>query len=141
MVAKKGRRKIETKTVLYILIIVIIIGGIYIFISSQPPKTDYRDPEDVLANKDDIISRNQTIIIRGYYDADVVEGGGIVSISYAHSGAEDPTHGLPLDTTKVDNLSKLRENEVLLFTGKLVYDESDPFGNSVIFEATKIDDK
>jgi len=140
MSVKKSRRKIETRTILYILIVIIIIGGAYIFITSQPASKTYYDPIKVLNNKEKFVEMGE-IIIEGYYDADVVEGGGIVSTSNTDPGSEEQPTGLRLDITNVENTSKLQENVKLHFTGTLVKDETDPLGNAVIFQARLIDDK
>ena len=138
MSAKKGRRKIETRTLLYISLVIIIIGAAYIFISSQESTPTYYDPEYVLANSAYFIESGETIIVRGYYDADVVEGGGIVS-DYQAVGSELPATGLRLNATAVENVTtKLKEGVLLYFTGHLEYIDPDNVYSDVVFIATEI---
>jgi len=116
MSAKKGRRKIETRTLLYILIAIVIISAAYTYISSLPAATKYYSVESVLSNKENYIGK--TITIKAYYDADL----GIVDdIETVSSGA--PTSGLKIDSSNLDNTSKnnLIENKKLHFAGHLEY--------------------
>ena len=136
MSAKKGKRKIETKTVLYILLVLVIIGGAYVFISSQEETPTYYSPSYVLKNSDRFIEENKAIIIKGYWDANVVEGGGLID-DFQDIGSGEITNVLKLDYTNVLNAStKLDQNLMLLFTGKLAIDPSNPL--AIIFEATEI---
>lgn len=136
MSAKKGKRKIETRTVLYILLVLVIIGGAYVFISSQEEMPTYYSPSYVLKNSDRFIEENETIIIKGYWDANVVEGGGLID-DFQDIGSGEITNVLKLDYTNVLNAStKLDQNLMLLFTGKLAIDPSNPL--AIIFEATEI---
>jgi len=120
MSAKKGKRKIETKTVLYILLVLVIICGAYVFISSQEEPPTYYDPIYVLENEDRFMSKN--ILIEGYYDENV----GIAS--FPESVASGPlTKGLGIDPSNLDNDSKnnLTENRKLYFAGHLEYIDPD----------------
>ena len=140
MSAKKGRRKIETRTLLYILLVIIIICGAYIFISSQEPTPTYYNPEYVKANSASFIESGETIIIEGYYDSNV-EGGGIVKTSYQDPGSGTPATGLKLDASNVANFSeKLIENTKLHFTGHLEYITPDNMYSGVVFIASEITD-
>jgi len=138
MSAKKGRRKIETRTLLYISLVIIIIGGVYIFISNQPPEIKKYSPSSVKANSAYFIEKGETIIVRGYYYD--VEGGVIVD-DFRDIGSELPPSGLKLDATGVDNVTtKLSEGILLYFTGHLEYIDLDPEVEfrDVIFIATEI---
>ena len=141
MSAKKGRKMIETRTLLYILLVIIIIGAAYIFITSQEPAEPWYDPDYVLSNKESFVKSGETIIIEGYYDADVVDGGGIVKSSYQDPGSGEPTNGLRLNTDNVKNASdKKVENVKLHFTGHLEYIDSDNPFSGVVFIASEISD-
>jgi len=100
-------------------------------------KPTYYTPDYVLSNKETFLKKGE-IIIEGYYDANVVEGGGIVSTLYLDPGSGEPTNGLRLDITNVEDTSNLSENIILYFNGTLVKDETDPLSNAVIFQATNI---
>ena len=137
MSATKGRRKIETRTLLYILLVVVIIGGVYIFITNQPPEIEKYSPSDVIDDKIDLIESGETIIVRGYYYADVKDGG-LVDV-FRDIGSEVPASGLKLDATGVDNVTiKLSEGVRLDFTGHLEYIDPDKPFSDVIFIATEI---
>ena len=140
MSAKKGRKMIETRTLLYILLVIIIIGGIYIFISSQGPAEKWYDPEYILSNKESFVESGETIIIEGYYDP-ITGDGSIVKSSYQDPGSEPSTRALKLDATNVANYTeKLVEHTKLHFTGHLEYIDSDNPFSGVVFIASEISD-
>ena len=140
MSAKKGKRKIETRTLLYILLAIVIIGGGYLYITSQEASDDYYYVDYVLENSDTFIKNNQTIIVEGYLDLDLDNDVFIVPIYQDDVTGKSPTR-LRLDYSNIENFTTTYlNNEKYHFTGKLIKDESDPFGLAVTFIMTDITD-
>lgn len=125
MVAKK--RRFETRTILIVIFVIVVIASGYILITNLPAEVDYLTPEEILLNKSEYL--NQNIIVRGYYD---IEGGAPVIVStmvttagrstlkFDYSNIENATDDLFIGTYKYD------------FSGLLIRDESNPIGFDVI---------
>lgn len=140
MSAKKGKRKLETKTLLYILLVIVIIGGGYVYITTLEPTADYYYVGYVLENSDSFIENNQTIIVEGYLDLELDNDVFIVPILQDEKSGKSPTR-LKLDYSNIENFTTTyQENVKYHFTGTLKKDESDPHNLAVIFVMTGITD-
>ncbi len=65
----RGKKLIETKTLIYILIVLLIAGGVYLLISSTEDTEKVYDIEDIYAKNDGLGFINKTITIKGYYNS------------------------------------------------------------------------
>jgi hypothetical protein len=125
----------DTKTIIYLLIVILIIAGIYIVVTSPQPEDQIQTyyPNEILENpqtQENLIG--ERIIIEGYYDTEH----GIVSTP------NDPLVGIALDDTQLDNKTSdlpLESNTKYEFTGILQRDPS-PLSSSVLFIAEIADE-
>lgn len=121
---KRKKKFLDTRTLLYILIAIIIVGGAYLVITNLPPEEEYLTPEEVLANKDHYL--NQNIKVRGYYevsDTPIV----VSTLSTVEGRAE-----LRIDYSNIENATDdLIEGEKFDFTGELIKQDT-PTGFDVI---------
>jgi hypothetical protein len=105
------RSKLDTRTILYILIIILVIVGGYYLITNMPEEVKTYSPDDVLRQQNQLIGK--TIVVEGYYDPDIYSGS-IVSTTVA------PTSGLRADISGLDNESlPLNTNVKYEFKGVL----------------------
>lgn len=126
----KGK-KIENRTILIIVSVILIVLAGYYIIVSLPAAVDYLTVEDVLRNKDSYI--NKTIIIRGYYQSDIQS---IVSTMSDVTGKST----LTIDYTDVQNATEILRNSVKFdFTGILQEVNVGPGIDILIFKANKIE--
>ena len=126
----KGK-KIENRTILIVVSVILIVLAGYYIIVSLPAAIDYLTVEDALRNKDSYI--NKTIIIRGYYQSDVQS---IVSTMSDVTGKST----LTIDYTDVQNATEILRNSVKFdFTGILQEVNVGPGIDILIFKANKIE--
>ena len=124
-------KKIENRTILIIISIILIVLAGYYIIVSLPAAVDYLTVEDTLRNKDSYI--NKTIIIRGYYQSTEQS---IVSTMSDVTGKST----LTLDYTDVQNASEILRNGIKYdFTGILQEVNVGPNIDILIFKAIKIE--
>jgi len=124
-------KKIENRTILIIISIILIVLAGYYIIVSLPAAVDYLTVEDTLRNKDSYI--NKTIIIRGYYQSAEQS---IVSTMSDVTGKST----LTLDYTDVQNASEILRNGIKYdFTGILQEVNVGPNIDILIFKAIKIE--
>ena len=125
MVAKK--RRFETRTVLIVLFVIVVIASAYIIITNLPVEENYLTPEEILLNKYKYL--DQKIIVRGYYD--IVGGSPVIvstmvtttgrsTLKFDFSMVDNATDDLYIGTYKYD------------FSGTLKEDESNPISFDVI---------
>ena len=120
-------KRFDTRKILIILLVLLIIGAGYIVITSLPPEEKYLYPEDVLRNKSQYI--NQTISVRGYYIIEQTPE--IVSTLSTTAGRS----ALKLDYSHIKNTTGLVTGTLYIFTGKLIEDTSNPVALDVILFA------
>jgi hypothetical protein len=124
-------KKIENRTILIIVSILLIVLAGYYIVVSLPAAVDYLTVEDTLRNKDSYI--NKTIIIRGYYQSAIQS---IVSTMSDVTGKST----LTLDYTDVQNASEILRNGIKYdFTGILQEVSVGPDIDRLIFKAIKIE--
>ena len=134
--ASKGRR-LSTRTVLIILLILIIIGAGYIIITNLPEEIDFKTPDEILKNKEGFL--NQKVTVKGYYDKDPGDFPIIVSTMSTTTGRAE----LKLDYSNIPNATDdLREGTTLYyFTGTIVWeDPENPFNVDVILIADEFEE-
>jgi ABC-type antimicrobial peptide transport system permease subunit len=127
-------KKLDFRTVLYILIIVIIIAAI-VYLLTLPPGKKVYSPEEVLLNKEDILGT--TITVEGTYYISP-DGPSFVS----STTATNPTNWLLVDDSGVDDTSPdLTENIKYQVTGVLERIEGDTslLLNDVILVISHVD--
>ena len=114
MNAKKKR--FDTRNILIILIIIVIIGAGYTLITNLPAEIDTLSPQEVRRNIRTYL--NKTIIVEGYYEPDIEEGS-IVSRPI-NQLSEPPDSWLKIDVTNLDNKSLPLSSDIKYhFTGVL----------------------
>ena len=125
----------DTKMIIYILIIVLIVAGIYIVITGPQPedRVQIYFPNEILENpqtRENLIG--ERIIIEGYYTTNL----GIVGTP------NNPLVGIALDVTQLVNTTSdlpLKANTKYEFTGVLQRGESQ-LSSSVLFIAEIADE-
>jgi hypothetical protein len=95
------RRRFETRTVLIVLSIILIIIAVYILITNLPVNEEYLTPEVVANNIQQYL--NKSIIVEGYYEPDIEEGSIVSKPIDQMSGP--PTSWLRIDVSNLDNAS------------------------------------
>jgi len=127
------RRKYDTRTILIVLFVIVVIAAGYILITNLPAEEDWLTPEELLGNKNTYLD-GRTIVVRGYYDSNE---GAIVSTT---KNVEKSI--LPLDYSNVKNATDiLRDGVKFDFTGILEAVDtggSVPPGTVVVFVAEQI---
>jgi len=126
-------KKLDFKTVLYILIIVLIIAAI-VYVITRPPGETFYSPEEVLLNKDDLV--DDTITVEGEYFISP-DGPSLVS-----STTGTPTNWLLVDDSELDATAPdLTEDVKYRLTGVLKQVEGDTSSllNDVILVISHID--
>jgi cytochrome c-type biogenesis protein CcmE len=110
------KKRFNTKTFLYILLVIVIIGAGYIVITNLPPSIDFLNPGEVLQNPQKYL--NKEIIVKGYYAKDSADNPIITNkMDEAASGRVT----LFFDYSNIVNATDdLREGTVYYFTGSLV---------------------
>ncbi len=139
MSAKKARRW-NTRTILTVLLIVLIVAALSLYILNleEPPR--YYDPEDLRNNPGSFIG--ETVTVEGYYyDAGTgLEEGFITSQPTTQLTPPDSTQTLDVNYSNV-NIT-LVDGREYRFTGKLIWVEDTPIPeDAVIFIAEKIKEK
>jgi len=133
----KRKSKIELRTVLYILFVVVIFLAIYFFVTSPKDTTKIYNPEQVLRDK----SIGETMTIEGYFEYDNETQGYLRT----NPGTDTTGSRLKFDHSNVKNsteiLNTLGLNSKVRVTGLLssIPSEDDPIGTSVILIASKIE--
>jgi len=124
-------KKIENRTILIIISIILIVLAGYYIVVSLPATVDYLTVEDALRNKDSYI--NKTIIIRGYYQSTIQS---IVTTMSDVTGKST----LRVDHSDVQNASEiLRDGVKYDFTGILQEINVVPDIDILLFKAIKIE--
>jgi hypothetical protein len=95
------RRKFDTRTILIMLFVIIIIAAVYIYITNLPAEEDTLTPEEVRRNIPTYL--NKRIVVEGYYEPDIDEGS-IVS-NPLDPLLPPPDSWLRIDTINLDNVS------------------------------------
>ena len=115
----KKKSRIETRTVLIILIILAIIGAGYVIFINLPPSVEYITVEELNNNKENFIDTKQTVI--GTFD---IYNGEPVIVST--STAIEENRRLKLNYDNIENASdNLIQGEKYYFTGTIVWDDPD----------------
>ena len=102
------RRRFDTRTVLIVLFVILIIVAVYFLITNLPVKEEYLTPEMVANNIQQYI--NKSIVVEGYYEPDIEEGS-IVSKPI------DQMSGPPRSWLRID-VSNLGIESLPLYTDK-----------------------
>ena len=102
------RRRFDTRTVLIVLFVILIIVAVYFLITNLPVKEEYLTPEMVANNIQQYI--NKSIVVEGYYEPDIEEGS-IVSKPI------DQMSGPPRSWLRID-VSNLGNESLPLYTDK-----------------------
>ena len=121
------RKRFDTRTVLIVLLVIVIIASAYIVITNLPAEENYLSPEEVTRNPQ--LYLNDEIIVEGYYEPDI-EGGSIVSLPTDPLSAP-PGSWLKLDISNVGNESLPLYSDIKYhFTGLLT--ETIPTGSPAV---------
>jgi len=132
--AKKGR-KMDTRTVLIALFILLIIAAGYIVVTNMSAEEEFFTPEEILANKNNFLS-GQTITVKG----DFIYDGGFPAVVSDSNSIEGRTSLILNFDNLVNNETDILITEVKFkFTGILTLaDENNQYG-PVIFVVEKIE--
>ena len=134
MSAKKKR--FDTRTILIVLFVIVIIAAGYIVITNLPAEEEYLIPEEVISNRDFYLN-GEPIVVKGYYDLD---GNDPVVVSTMSTIEGRTTLELDLEGLSDNETDILRTGNKYKFTGVLnLVDENNPLG-PVIFVVEKIEE-
>ena len=127
------RKRFDTRTVLIILFIIVIIAAGYIFITNLPAEEETFAPEELLMNPGKYLNV-ESIVVKGFYVI-TTEGPSIVSTLSTVTGRPS----LRLDYSGVANATDILITDTKYkFTGVLtLVDENNPLG-PLIFVAEQI---
>ncbi len=132
--AKKGR-KMDTRTVLIALFIILIIAAGYIVVTNMSAEEEFLIPEEILANKDNYLS-GQTITVKGFF---IYDGGFPAVVSVLNPAGGRTSLILNFDNLVNNETDILRTDAKFKFTGILTLaDENNQYG-PVIFVVEKIE--
>ena len=124
--AKKSR-KFDTRTVLIILLVIVIIGALYVIITNLPPEIDTLTPDDILRNKSGYL--DQEVVVKGYFDFD---GGNPVIVSRLSTTEGRAALKLDYSNIETNESDGLIQGDIYRFTGTIVEDTSNPIVFDVI---------
>jgi len=94
------KKRLDTRTTLIILFVVLVIISAYLVITNLPAKVNYLTPEGVASNIEQYL--NKTIIVEGYYQPEL--GGVLVSRPFSQiTGTQ--TSPLKVNLSKVGSLT------------------------------------
>ena len=130
------RRKYDTRTILMVLLVLVIIVSAYSIITNLPPAEEYLTAEEVLANKDYYLD-GQSITIKGFY---IFEGGDPVIVSTLATTTGRSSLSLNFDTLTYNETDILRTDTKFKFTGFLALEDEDNPLSPVIFIVEKIEE-
>ena len=135
--AKKGSR-FDTRTLLIILLVIVIIGAGYVVITNLPEEIDFITPGEIVNNPSNFLA--QDVIVKGYYDKDSADFDIVVSTLSTTEGRDElkiDLEGLR-ETNETDDL---RTGKLYFFTGK-IEDEGNPVtpGVDVILMVEKFEE-
>jgi len=134
MSAKKKR--FDTRTILIVLFVIVIIAAGYIVITNLPAEEEYLIPEEVISNRDFYLN-GEPIVVKGYYDLD---GNDPVVVSTMSTIEGRTTLELDFEGFSDNETDILRTGNKYKFTGVLILvDENNPLG-PVIFVVEKIEE-
>ena len=129
------RRKFDTRTILIVLFVIVILAAAYIVITNLPVEEDYLTPEEVLGNKE-LYLNGDPIVVKGYY---IYEAGNPVVVSTLSTVVGRSSLRLNFDNLDENETDILRTNVKFKFTGILtLVDENNPY--AVIFIVEKIEE-
>lgn len=131
---KKGK-KMDTRTVLIALFIILIIAAGYIVVTNLPAEENFLTPEEVLTNKNNYLN-GQTITVKGYF---IYDGGFPVVVSESATAEGRTSLILNFDNLVSNETDILKTETKFKFTGVLTLDQNDPTGIGVIFAVDKIE--
>jgi len=115
----KKKSRIETRTVIIILIVLAIIGAGYIIFINLPESVDFVTIAEVNTNKANFVNTTQIVI----GDFNIYNGYPVIEAS---SSVKDENDRLKLNYDNIQNASdNLIQGEKYYFTGTLVWDEPD----------------
>ena len=129
---KKGRRY-DTRTILMILLVILVIAAAYIVISNLPAEEDFLSVEEVLRNKETYL--NKIIAVKGFYD---IDGDQNVVVSTLDTTTGRSLLRLDLTGFKNNETDILKEGEKFTFTGLFKYEFENIPISDVILEVNKI---
>ena len=92
------RRRFDTRTVLTVLFIIVVIAAVYVLITNLPVEEDVLSPEEITRNPQ--LYLGEKIVVEGYYEADI-DGGSIVSIPV--DPISPPPESLRIDISNLGN--------------------------------------
>jgi hypothetical protein len=137
--AKKGSR-FDTRTLLIILLVIVIIGAGYIVITNLPEEIDFVTPGEIVNNPSNFLG--QEVIVKGYYDKDSADFDVIVSTLSTTGGEGREELKINIEKLRETNeTDNLRTERLYYFTGK-IEDEGNPVtpGIDVILIVEKFED-
>jgi hypothetical protein len=115
----KKKSRIDTRTVIIILIALAIIASGYVIFINLPPTVEYVTIAEVNSNKPNFVNTTQTVI----GDFNVYNGYPVIE---ATSTVKDENDRLKLNYENIQNASdNLIQGEKYYFTGTLIWDEPD----------------
>ena len=134
--AKKGKR-FDTRTLLIIFLVLVIIGAGYVVITNLPEEIDYINPDVIINNPSGFLG--QDVIVKGYYIKNVADIDVVVSSLSATEGQELEMN---LDILRATNeTDKLRTEKLYYFTGTITEDDNPVTpGIDVIFVVEKFEE-
>ena len=128
------RRIFDTRTILIILFVIVIIGAAYILITNLPVAEDTLTPGEVLTNQGHYLNGG-LIIVKGLYD--VTSEGGVIVTTMDTTTARDE---LRLDYSNVANATEiLIQGQKYKFKGVLRYENEENPLSPVILVAEDIE--
>ncbi len=93
------RRRFDTRTILIISLIIVIIAAVYLLVTNLPVEEKFLTPELVANNIQQYL--NKSIIVEGYYEPDIEEGSIVSKPIDQLSGP--PSSWLRIDVSNLDN--------------------------------------
>ena len=127
--AKKGKR-FDTRTLLIILLVLVIIGAGYVIVTNLPEEIDFVTPDEIKTNKSNFL--NQKVIVKGYYDTNANQP--VIVSTMSNPGEREE---LKLDYSNIPNATDdLRVGTVYYFTGTIIEDP-----DSIIFDVKLVANK
>jgi len=130
------RKRFDTRTILIVLFVIVVIAAGYTVITNLPAEEEYLTPEEVLSNKNYHLN-GAPIIVKGFYDLD---GGNDVVVSTMSTVTGRTTLELDFEGLSDNETDILRTGNKYKFTGVLTLNEEDPLGVAVKLVVEKIEE-
>ena len=131
----KKRRKMDTRTLLIALFIILIIAAGYIVVTNLPAEETFLTPEEVVTNRNNYLN-GQTITVKGFF---IYDGGFPAVVSELTTVEGRTSLILSFENLVANETDVLRSEAKFKFTGVLtLVDENNQYG-PVIFTVSKIE--